>query len=370
MPAQVNKKSRILVVDDEEPNLRLLSAMLASEGYELISATDGPKALEMTAKAKPDVVLLDVMMPGLSGFEVCRRLKADPDTAAIPVLLVTSLHQRENRLNGMMAGANDFVTKPIDQEDLLLRVRNAAYAKRLYDEIQSNYEKLKELERLRDNLTHMIVHDLRSPLSGISGYLQLLEMAIKDAANPKAGEYLVKSMNSLNVLMEMINSLLDINRMEEGKMPLTIRQCDVRNLPREALETLGASKNKCSVAIECGDDLPLVSCDPDIIRRVIANLLGNALKFTPDKGQITVAAVVEGNTVRVSVRDNGRGIPPEYHGKIFEKFGQVEMRQENKMYSTGLGLTFCKLAVEAHGGKIGVISEPEKGNTFWFTLAV
>ena len=367
MPENPNKTARVLVVDDEESNLRLMSAMLASEGYEIISATDGPRALDITAKSKPDVVLLDVMMPGLSGFEVCKRLKADPNTAPIPVLLVTSLHQRENRLNGMMAGANDFVTKPIDREDLLLRVKNAAYAKRLYDEMQSNYEKLKELERLRDNLTHMIVHDLRSPLTGVSGYLQLIP---KETMGPKYARYLIKALTAVEKLSEMINSLLDVGRLEEGKMPVNKQPCDIKALIHEAIETLGALKDKCDFKLEAPGGPVIIDCDPGIVRRVIANLLGNALKFSPEDEVITITIADAQEYKKISITDKGFGIAPEYHRKIFEKFGQVEMRNQKQMHSTGLGLTFCKLAVEAHGGKIGVISGPEKGSTFWFTLPV
>ena len=362
-------KAKILVIDDEESNLRLMSAILAPQGYEIITATNGSTALEMAAKERPDVILSDVMMPGLSGFEVCKRLKADPDTASIPVLLVTSLNQHENMINGMTAGANDFITKPIDKEDVVLRVRNAAYTSSLHKELQQSYDKLKELEALKESLMHMIVHDLRSPLGGISGYLQLLEIQFKESpADSKSVDYLGKAMKTLHVLIEMISSLLDINRMEEGKMPLRKVSCDLHKLFGEALETLGAEQNKCSVGIDPATDLPPVTCDPDIIRRVVANLLGNALKFTPANGQIKVSAVTEGNAVRITVSDNGPGIPPEYHSKIFEKFGQVEMRKENKMYSTGLGLTFCKLAIEAHSGAIGVKSEVGKGSEFWFTL--
>lgn len=365
MPEILNKKTSILVVDDEESNLRLMDAILTSQDYEVITATDGNQALDISVKAKPDVVLLDVMMPGLSGFEVCQRLKADPNTAPIPVLLVTSLHQRENRLNGMMAGANDFVTKPIDKEDLLLRVRNAVCAKRLYDELQSNYEKLKELERLRDNLTHMIVHDLRSPLAGVSGYLQLIP---KENLEPKQAQYLEKSLAAVTMLSEMIDSLLDVSRLEEGKMPIHKNPCDIKTLIHEAIETLGVLKNKCNFKLEASGDSVMMDCDPDIIRRVLANLLGNAVKYSPRDEMIILTIVDAQEDKKISITDKGYGIAPEYHQKIFEKFGQVEMRKQDQMHSTGLGLTFCRLAVEAHGGKIGVVSEAEKGSTFWFTL--
>ncbi len=365
MLEEPNKKAKILVVDDEEPNLRLMDAILTSQGYEIITAGDGSKALDIAAKNKPDVVLLDVIMPVLNGFEICKMLKADPNTAPIPVLLVTSLHQRENRLNGMMSGANDFVTKPIDKEDLLLRVRNAVHTKRLYDEIQSNYEKLKKLEMLRDNLTHMIIHDLRSLLMGVSGYLQLIP---GENIEPKYAQYLERSLTAVSMLSQMIDSLLDVNRLEQGVMPINKQQCNLKTLTNEAIETLGFLKDKYNFKIEVSNEPAIIICDQDIIRRVITNILGNAVKFSSFGEMITIIIADAQEGKRVSITDKGFGIAPEYHQKIFEKFGQIEMRKQGQLHSTGLGLTFCKLAVEAHGGEIGVISELEKGSTFWFIL--
>jgi len=359
------KPAVILVVDDEEPNRSLLNAMLAPEGYEIISAIDGVDALDKVYKNKPDVVLLDVMMPGLSGFDICKTIKSNPVTAPIAVLLVTSLHQRENRLGGMMAGANDFVTKPIDKEDLLLRVRNAAHTKRLYDEMQFQFEKLKALELLRDNLTHMIVHDLRSPLTGVSGYLQLIP---KDSMEQKYAGYLEKSLAVVATLSGMIDTLLDVSRFEEGKMPVVKQQCDIKTLVNEAIETLGALTDKSNYKFDVPSEPVIIGCDAGIIVRVLANLLVNAVRYSSGNKEIVIKIEDENENIKISITDKGYGIAPEFHQKIFEKFGQVEMHKQKQTHSTGLGLTFCKLAVEAHGGKIGVISESEKGSTFWFTL--
>jgi two-component system, sensor histidine kinase and response regulator len=361
-------KTIVLVVDDEQRNLRLMDAVLTAAGYQVQTAGNGEDALRMALENAPDVILLDIMMPVLDGIETCSRLKANPATAHIPVLLVTTLSDRSDRIKGIDSGANDFITKPIDKEDLVLRVRNAAYTNSLHTQLQQNFDRLKELETLKDNLIHMIVHDLRSPLAGINGYIEIARMRTKEANDLKTGDFLAKATGSLNAMMELINSLLDINRMEEGKMPMQVQHCVIPTLFNEALKTVGAAKDKCCIAFVNGDDLPAVSCDPDLIRRVFANLLANSLKFTPEKGDIRISAVAEGSMIRVSISDTGPGIPLEYHTKIFEKFGQVEIRQQGKVYSTGLGLTFCKLAVEAHGGKIGVISAPEKGSAFWFTL--
>ncbi len=359
---------KILVVDDEEINRELLSSLLSVYHYDVVEAEDGETALELAAAAPPDTVLLDVMMPGLDGFEVCRRLKADPATAAIPVLLVTALSERKDRLTGIKAGANDFLTKPIDSQDVVLRVRNAVHAKRLYDQVRESYERLCELEQLRDNLTHMIVHDLRSPLTGLYGHLQLLEMSAADKLDDEDQKDLQNALTSATALIDMVSSLLDVSRLESGKMPLRPREFDIAPLVDDAIGTLGAMVQKCNVTWEQPPERFPAFCDPDVTRRIIANLLGNALKFTPERGDVTV--LLEGSDAgpKLCVIDSGPGIPKEFHGKIFEKFGQADIRQTGTKYSTGLGLTFCKLAVEAQGGTIGVESEPGQGSVFWFAL--
>ncbi len=363
-----SRAGRVLVVDDEEKNRLLLRDLLEVQGYEVSEAEDGEQALQKTAEFQPDLVLLDLMMPKLDGFEVCRRLKRDPKTAPVPILLVTSLDERNVRLTGIEAGANDFLNKPIDAQDLILRVRNAIYAKHLFDQLQENYDRLRELETLRDNLTHMIVHDMRTPLMAINGYLQLLKMTGGQKLDEEEKDYVEQALSGTSALVEMVSSLLDVSRLETGAMPLNLKPNDLRTLAKEAFETLGALARKRQVHVEVPPEPLLVRCDAEIIRRVIVNLVANAVKFTPQDGQVRVAVKTDDAKARVTVVDTGPGIPPEYREKIFEKFGQVETRQQEGKYSTGLGLTFCKLAVKAHGGKIGVKSEVGKGSTFWFTL--
>lgn len=363
-----NIKGNVLVVDDEEKNRELLRDLLEVDGFIVLEAEDGELALKLVEETPPDVIVLDIMMPKMDGFEVCRRLKDDQKTAPIPILLVTALKERDDRIMGIKAGANDFLSKPIDKQDLTLRVRNAAYTKSLFDQLQENYEKLKELEKLRDNLTHMIVHDMRSPLMGANGYLELLKMRAKDNFTEKQNQYVIKASNSVSYLMEMINSLLDVSKLEEGEMKLDLQQCDLRNLTKDAIELLGSLKDKLNIYFEPSEELIFVNCDPDLITRVIANILGNAIKFTPEGGKVEISITKEDNQARFAVTDTGYGIPPEYQTKIFEKFGQVEIREKKEKYSTGLGLTFCKLTVEAHGGEIGVDSILEQGSTFWFVL--
>jgi len=362
------KAPHVLVVDDEAVNRELLCDLLEIHGYESTEAEDGESALAQVAACAPDTILLDVMMPGLDGFEVCRRLKAEPDTAAIPVLLVTALSGRDNRLKGIEAGANDFLTKPIDAQDVVLRVRNAVRLKGLYDQVRDNYEQLRKLEQLRDNLTHMIVHDMRSPLTGLAGHLQLLEMGAGNRLDEEDKEDLQNALTAANMLTDMVSSLLDVSRLEAGEMPLNSGMIALPDVVTEALGTLGALVRKCRIAWEPLSSPVQAFCDPEVTRRIVANLVANSLKFTPGGGEVLVTVSCGDGVARIDVRDNGPGIPPEFREKIFEKFGQVSIRNTGTKYSTGLGLTFCKLATEAQGGAIGVDSVLGEGSTFWFTL--
>lgn len=396
-PLVETRRGRILVVDDEEKNRILLRDLLEVQGYEVTLAEDGEQALEKAFATSPDVVLLDIMMPGLNGYDVCRRLRQDSRTSHLPILMITALRERSDRLEGIQAGANDFLTKPIDAEEIRLRVKNAVYANRLYDKVLEDNIRLKELELLRDNLTNMIVHDMRSPLQVVSGSCEIISSEL-DRLSPRQKELLTMGQCACNNLTEMVRSLLDICRIEAGKMPINRTPCDLLEIAQKAAASVAVLARQKKVVIQVGGDSTSSGMDRDIIHRVFVNLLGNALKFSPIGGtvQVDISSTLE--SVRASVKDQGPGIPPEYHKKIFEKFGQVESRKEGQMHSTGLGLTFCKLAVEAHGGHIGVESpstglppspggfrlrkdaspgqageasragEVGKGSTFWFTM--
>lgn len=358
----------VLVVDDEPMNLQLLQDLLEPRGYTVLTAPDGETGLALASGRKPDVVLLDVMMPRLSGFEVCRRLKTDPGTAMIPVLLVTSLDAREDRLAGIGAGANDFITKPIDSADLLLRVRNAVAMKRLHDEVSSQYRQLKELEAARDTLTHMIVHDLRSPLTGLQGYLDLLRMSVAAGLQDEVLEYARDAHATANRLKDLVSQVLDVSRLEARQMPVELQPTDLVQLVPEASATLGPAPAGIRLLYDLPRHPVVVGCDQDLLSRVLVNLVGNAFKFTPRNGEVRVGVEAWDGKARITVTDNGPGIAAEHRELIFEKFGQAPLAKSGEGRSTGLGLTFCKLAVEAHGGSIGVEAGETGGARFWVEL--
>jgi signal transduction histidine kinase len=354
----------ILVVDDTPANLQLLSGMLRKGGCKVRPVASGQEALQAAQRIPPDLVLLDITMPGMDGYEVCHCLKEDPKLADIPVLFMSALSETADKVKAFAAGGVDYVIKPFELAEVNARVQTHLQSRRQKRALQESYERLKELEQLRDNLTHMIVHDMRSPLNAIRMSLELLG-AKPSPQDSEFSELLGIAESGAATLTEMVTQLLDISRLEASQMPLHKTECDLVKIAQSAIDSLLPAAGARQLPLFAPAPLTAL-CDGDILRRIMSNLLGNALKFTSEDGEIRTSVTCEKAGACVAVMDNGSGIPPEDHQKIFEKFGQAE-GGKNKTGS-GLGLTFCKLAIEAHGGRIGVESEVGMGSTFWFTL--
>jgi len=357
---------KIMVVDDTVANLKLLEEMLGKQGYLVRSFPRGRLALAAAAREQPDLILLDIQMPEMDGFEVCERFKADPLLAPIPIIFISAQHETMDKLRAFTLGGVDYVTKPFQFAEVDARVRTHLELRRQKVALQQSYERLKELELVRENLAHMVVHDMRSPLFAIMMALELVQMNVATPP-PKVTKYLDMAVGNVNKLTEMVNQLLDISRLESGRMPMTKTRGDLADTAKvvvDSLHPLAADRR----IILCAAEPVLASYDKDLVGRILTNLIGNALKFTPVEEEVKITLDRKGAAARLSVMDMGPGIPPEFREKIFEKFAQLE--GEKRKYGTGLGLTFCKLAVEAHGGEIGVESVADEGNTFWFTIPV
>ena len=369
-------RASILVVDDTLENLRLLASMLNGQGYEVRPVTNGKQALQAIERDPPDLILLDISMPEMDGYEVCRRLMAMEHRRDIPVIFLTALAETGSRVQAFNVGGVDYITKPFQLEEVFARIRTHLRLRKLQAELeernrhlQENYGRLRELEKLRDDLIHMVVHDMRSPLSNIQ---LLLEMIAADLP-PESPEHMRQNMeaarSSTRELVEMARQLLDINRMEQRDMPLELAELGLSAIAERALSEVATLARVCRVRLENRTPDLRVRCDEAIVRRIFTNLLSNGIKHAPRETAVVVEAqAVQGGKVRVSVSDLGPGIPPEFRTRIFQKFEQVEARRNKQYHSVGLGLAFCRLAVEAHGEQIGIEAGVAPGSRFWFTL--
>jgi K+-sensing histidine kinase KdpD len=356
----------ILVVDDHELNLALLQELLEPEGHQLELCKSGEDALRCLAQSTIDLVLLDITMPGIDGLEVCRRIRENPSTASIPVIMVTALAHRQQQLDGIAAGATDYLTKPIDGANLLLRVRNALEMRRLHTQVAAQLTKLQAMEQLRDSLVHMLVHDLRAPLQAIAFGIEFARDRARELQEDQLLEDIDHVGASATLLSEMVSNVLDVSRFEEGAMPLQLAECDLGEIATEAIDSVTGRARGSRIQFSRGENL-MVLADRDVVRRVIANLVANACKFSPADSFISVQVQQASSQIECRVVDAGPGISPEHHDRIFDKFGQVAV-DHGGLPSSGLGLTFCKLGIEAHDGSIGVESELGSGATFWFSL--
>jgi two-component system sensor histidine kinase/response regulator len=367
MNAENNSLGNILVVDDTAENLRLLANMLGEKGYEVRPVTNGRHALQAAERSAPDLVLLDINMPEMDGYEVCRRLKDNEALREIPVIFLTALTETADKLKAFGFGGVDYVSKPFQIDEVLARVKVHIALRRAQSELASNYERLRELEKMRDNLFHMIVHDMRTPLAVIMGNLDLLQMTVGDTFPPPATAKMDAAYEGVQRLTSMTNDLLDVSKMEEGKLTLTVMPCDLVELARDLVSGLSTLDRTRNVTLEQSEPVT-ICCDVGLIRRTLQNLLSNAIKHTPPGSAVQVTVTQAGNIARVAVIDSGRGVPLEARERIFEKFGSTASSGEGKYHSVGLGLAFCKLAVEAHGGRIGVNQRDSGGSIFWFEI--
>ena len=369
--------ARVLIVDDEPRNLRVLEGILAPLHYDLQLAGSGKEALEHVAADPPDIVLLDVMMPDISGFDVCRRLKTQAETQFTPIVLVTALADRESKLMGIEAGADDFINKPVDPNELRARVKSLLRAKSLHDELQqkttaleeSNQaltaanQQIQEASRHKSDFLARMSHDLRTPMNAIIGYSRILRRKLTDRLDEREQRNLQNIEKFSGNLLNLINDILDLSRIEAGRIELNAPPTDVRTLANECADAL-ESIVKPGVELRRElSDVGQITTDPDRLRQVVMNLLGNAAKFT-DSGHITLSLAHNNGATELTVADTGIGIPPEDLPHIFDEFRQVERQGGEQSEGTGLGLAIAKKTVELLGGEITASSAIGRGTTF------
>lgn len=342
---------RILVVDDSGDSRALLTGLLDAHGYSVREAADGCEALELAREA--DLLLLDLRMPGLDGLGVCRHLRAQDATRFLPVMVVTALSNREDRIAAMEAGADDFLTKPIDGVELLVRTRSMLRVRELRD---AN-------DRLRSDFTSMLVHDLRAPLTAISGFLELIE---EGREGKERADHVRRALESVGRMRRIVDEMLDVAVLEAGRITLDLETVDLRGLLEEVLaglEPLTRARH-LRAEVTIAPDLGPVCADAYRLGRALINLVDNAVKFADRR--VRVVAARDGDVAVVHIEDDGPGVKSEEVPLLFRRFTQsASGRSLGK--GSGLGLAIAQLLVEAHGGRIW--AEPqERGMAFVLVL--
>lgn len=348
----------ILIVDDTPANLGVLVETLGAAGYQLMVAEDGEEALAQTEQTQPDLILLDVMMPGIDGFETCRRLKARPSTRDVPVLFMTALNETADKVKAFVAGGVDYITKPIEHEEAIARVRTHLALRRLHRELE-------EQLALKDRFMRIAGHDLRNPLCLI---LMAGELAKRQAAVPaEVTKYLDNIGESAAQMRRIIDTFLELRTSPTGAVPGRV---DLGLLGHAVVRqhTHAAERKRIALRTDFATPLPLARCDGALAYQACANLISNALKFTRPGGTVIVRTTVTGSSIRVHVQDSGPGVPESERAQLFRENVRLSPRPTAGEESNGLGLAIVKHLVESQAGTVGADFPSEGGSVFWFEL--
>jgi signal transduction histidine kinase len=396
--------AKVLLVDDTPANLKLLRQALEPEGYSILIASSGEAALRIVRNARPDLILLDVQMPGLNGFDTCRLLKQDEATRSIPVIFVTARAETESVVEGFRAGGVDYIVKPFQSEEVLARVRTHLQIDRLARDLETSNRALsranreiREATERKSRFLASMAHELRTPMNAILGFTSLVLRHSGEALPERQRDNLAKVKQCGEHQLRLIAEVLDLSRIEAGRTEIHPAPLSVKRLAMDCCAEVGPLVPAgVTLTCEAPDSLPEIVTDEARLRQILMNLLSNALKFT-ESGEVRVAvkrpptddrrpiaadgreseasflrsSVVgppSGDLLEIAVSDTGIGIPPDALDTIFEEFRQVKRPEPQKHQGTGLGLTITKRLTELLGGTIAVESEAGRGSTFTVRL--
>lgn len=366
LESQINRSDyKILIVDDVQSNVLLLKILLTNEKFQVCTANCGNMAIEQAKAEKPDLILLDVMMPDISGFDAAVILKKDPQTKEIPIIFLTALNNPSDLVHGFQVGANDFLTKPFNKEELVMRVMHQislVAAKRI---IEQQNDELRATISNRDKMYSVIAHDLRSPMASIRMVLNLVVASMSpDIIGPELFELLDKANKESEEVHDLLDNLLKWTKSQTGRLNVVLQDLDMNDIIPgvvDIFEMIAATKK--IKLIYKGTDTPLmVRADNDMLKTVVRNFMSNAVKFSPEGSSIEITMKAEGDYAKVSVRDHGVGIAAERLGSIFNK-GETTYGTGGEEGS-GLGLQLCQDFAQKNGGDVMVESVEGEGSTF------
>ena len=363
-------KSTILIVDDDPTNAEILSEYLKKSEFETILLQTGVQALEQCETLDPALVLLDVMMPDMDGFETCAELKRKETTKDIPVIFTTALSDTTSKIRGFEVGGVDYITKPFHPDEVLARVNAHLTIRRQQQQLQQKTDQLRLLNAEKDTFLSMIAHDLRSPFSSLRLLIGIAAENVEESGQPdELGSIMGLLKKSSENLYNLLDNLLAWSRIQQGVVRYRPQDVDMGQMVAQNMALLESHAHQKQIEFENTiAENTLVHVDYHMVDAIVRNLISNALKFTYPSGRITISAAPDDDFLVLFVKDTGIGIAEEFLSKLFRIDSVYRRKGTARESGSGLGLILCKEFVEKNGGSIGVESEEEKGSTFYVRL--
>jgi len=362
LPAE-RREATLLIVDDKPQNLRLISDFLAEQGFELMLTRSGAQALEKIQRSMPDLVLLDVTMPEMDGFEVCRRLKIEPRTASVPVIFMTALDDTAHKVQGFRLGAVDYITKPIQREELLARIQHHLQLHTLQKELRAKSDDLAQKNAELEAYAHTIAHSLKTPLAAASRFLEILQKFKSDGLAAEQRDLLQKSSSALAMTGEAVDALLLLSTIAQQNVEM--HPVDMNSVVVQVLSQLADLQSRTGAQVKLPDTWPSALGYEPWVGEVWLNLVSNALKYGGSPAQVELGGASEGSQVRFWVRDNGQTLSEHERRRVFIPFTRLH---QERAPGHGLGLATVQRILSRLGGNVGVRPGPQLGNEFFFEL--
>jgi signal transduction histidine kinase len=371
----IDRKSTIHIVDDHKQNIMILKDILHSDGHRVLASNNAHDALEMALKVKPDLFLLDVMMPDVDGFDLAIMFKSDPQLTDIPIIFISAISDAEAKMKSFDLGGVDYITKPFQREEVSLRVEFHLRLRKLemerityIDKLQQREKELEELNKEKDNILRVVSHDMRNPLNGIMGISGLLKEDFNEDSETYELLHLVEK--SGEGLLSLVNDLIDVAGIEAGNVDARFQSVDVCSLVMKCIELNRPASfaKKVELLFDCPGKPLNAEIDKSKLKQIVNNLISNAIKFTPREGTVKLKICKKGDTFELIVSDTGIGIPKESQKNLFARKTHKQRSGTDGEKGTGLGMTIIKSLIELHEGSIDVSSEEGKGTTFSVTI--
>lgn len=361
-----SEQGTILIVDDMPDNIRTLRAFLQTSDFRVLVATNGEEGVETAQYANPDLILLDILMPGMDGFEACQRLKDSPQCRKTPIIFITALSSLEDKLKAFKVGAVDYISKPFYQEEVLARVNTHLKICQLQKKLQQQNEESIQINREKNEFIDIIAHDLQNPLSSVKESVQYTIRCLQENATEDALNRLETADNNLNFISNLIKNLLDINALESGKRPMTIGVANVTPVLQLLVKRYiqRADKKNIALHLQSPEKLCKVVADERGLYQILDNLISNAVKYTLPGGNIFIRVSQHEDKLRCEIQDQGLGLNEADQKKLFGKFVRLSSSPTGNEKATGLGLFIVKKLVQEMQGNVWCETQLEQGSTF------